>query len=174
MTLTSEQLRAARALLRIEQSGLAERSGVSLATIKRLETAPGTLTGAQASTVSSLRLALEEAGVIFLDDKEGTPRGGPGVRLAEAEPEFENVQIKTALSIMAKTIEAAAEKLGIGKKDIGQIVKDAEAETYLKISRDTMRKALGPNSLPDSSRSVQQLRESLKPGWKPPAEDESE
>ena len=38
--LTREQLRAARAMLKIEQSELAELSGVSVETIKRLEPAP--------------------------------------------------------------------------------------------------------------------------------------
>ncbi|MDU6138645.1 helix-turn-helix transcriptional regulator, partial [Bradyrhizobium sp.] len=39
--LTSEQIRAARAMLRIEQRDLAEKSGVSLETIKRIERTPG-------------------------------------------------------------------------------------------------------------------------------------
>lgn len=41
--ITSEQIRAARALLRLEQKNLAELSGVSLPTIKRLETQKGVL-----------------------------------------------------------------------------------------------------------------------------------
>jgi predicted transcriptional regulator len=73
---TSEQMRAARALLRMEQKDLAESSGVSLPSIKRLETQPGPL-AAQARTINSIRHALEKAGVIFVDENGE----GPGVRL---------------------------------------------------------------------------------------------
>lgn len=62
-------------LLRWEQKDLAERSGVSLPSIKRLETEPGEL-AAHARTVDALRSAIEAAGVIFvLGNGEG-----PGVR----------------------------------------------------------------------------------------------
>jgi transcriptional regulator with XRE-family HTH domain len=79
--LTTEQIRAARALLRIEQTDLATRSGVSLATIKRLETRPGPI-AAHAPTVDAIRRALEEAGVIFVDQNGD----GPGVRLKRLPP----------------------------------------------------------------------------------------
>lgn len=73
---TSEQVRAARMLLRWEQKDLANQSGVSLPTIKRLETKEGPL-GAHASTIEAIKGALEKAGVVFVD-----PNGlGPGVRL---------------------------------------------------------------------------------------------
>ena len=65
-TISSEQARAARALLRWEQTDLCRESGVSLATIQRLEGQPGPL-AAHASTVEKLRTAFERAGVKFLD-----------------------------------------------------------------------------------------------------------
>jgi hypothetical protein len=74
--ITSEQIRAARALLRWEQRDLAEASKVSLPSIKRLETIPGRL-AAQPRTVDALRSALEKAGVIFVEENGD----GPGVRL---------------------------------------------------------------------------------------------
>ncbi len=74
--MTSEQVRAARALLRWEQRDLAEASMVSLPSIQRLETKPGEL-AAQARTVAAIRSALEKAGVIFVDENGE----GPGVRL---------------------------------------------------------------------------------------------
>ena len=74
MAITSEQVRAARALLRWEQRNLAEASSVSLASIKRLETRPGTL-AAQARTVDAIRRALEAVGVEFTNGDE------PGVKL---------------------------------------------------------------------------------------------
>ena len=73
LAITSELIRAARALLRWEQRDLAEASGVSLPTIKRLEVARGVL-AAHSSTVTALRRALESAGIEF------TNGNGPGVR----------------------------------------------------------------------------------------------
>src|SRR5919205_1269090 len=73
---TSEQLRAGRALLRWEQKDLASASGVSLPTIKRLETKPGPL-NAHGPTLAALCRAFEEAGIQFISDNGG----GPGVRL---------------------------------------------------------------------------------------------
>ena len=75
--LTSEQVKAARALLRWDQKHLAEASGVSLPSVQRLEAKPGPL-AAQASTVMALQSALEAAGVEFLN------HGQPGVRLKQS------------------------------------------------------------------------------------------
>jgi transcriptional regulator with XRE-family HTH domain len=82
--LTAEQLRAARALLRIEQKELAEWSGVSLPSIKRLEQMDGPLTATRLSTLEAIRSALENRGVIFLDAGVAA-NGGPGVRLSAAK-----------------------------------------------------------------------------------------
>lgn len=80
MSLSSEQVRAARALIRWEQKDLADASGVSLPTIKRLETKPGALSG-NATTIAALRAALERAGVEFIAENGG----GAGVRLRKGE-----------------------------------------------------------------------------------------
>lgn len=82
--LTAEQLRAARALKRWDQVDLAERSGVSVETIKRLEKMNGRLTATRVATLDLLRSTYEEEGVLFLDDGE-TVDGGPGVRLRKGE-----------------------------------------------------------------------------------------
>jgi hypothetical protein len=74
---TSEQVRAAGALIRWEQRDLAEASKVSLPSIKRLETTPGPL-AAQARTIEAIRTALESAGVEFTNGDQ------PGVRLRKA------------------------------------------------------------------------------------------
>lgn len=78
---TSEQVRAARALVRMEQKDLAESSGVSLPSIKRLETQRGPL-AAQARTIDAIRRALEKAGVEFIPENGG----GQGVRLRKRLP----------------------------------------------------------------------------------------
>jgi predicted transcriptional regulator len=74
MMITSEQIRAARALLRWEQKDLAHASRVSLPTVKRLEGIPGPL-AARESTIEALRAAFEAAGTEFTDGVR------PGVRL---------------------------------------------------------------------------------------------
>jgi transcriptional regulator with XRE-family HTH domain len=73
-SLTSEHVRAARELLRWEQKDLAHRSGVSLPTIKRLETQPGSL-NAYPDTRAAIRKALESAGIEFINGD------APGVHL---------------------------------------------------------------------------------------------
>ena len=80
LSLTSEIIRSARALLRWDQRHLAEASSISLATIKRLESKPGPL-DAHTSTVTALTHALETAGIVFIDENGG----GPGVRLRKPQ-----------------------------------------------------------------------------------------
>jgi predicted transcriptional regulator len=79
MMLTSEQIRAARMLLRWEQKDLAKASGVSLPSIKRLETQPGEL-GAQVRTIEAIQNAFETAGIQFIPENGS----GAGVRLKKA------------------------------------------------------------------------------------------
>ena len=68
------QLRAARALLGWTQERLADASGVSIPTIKRLEPGEG-LVQTRVDTLDKLQRALEAAGVEFLN------HGEPGVKL---------------------------------------------------------------------------------------------
>ena len=81
LLLSSELIRAARALLRWEQRDLATASSVSLPTIKRLESQPGALV-AHTSTITALKNALEAAGIEFIEANGG----GPGVRLQNHTP----------------------------------------------------------------------------------------
>lgn len=77
--LTAEQIKAARALVDWSQPKLAEASGLSMPTIRRMEgpLGPGRST---AVNVDAVQRALEGAGVVFLEAGEVRP-GGPGVRL---------------------------------------------------------------------------------------------
>jgi len=75
--LTAEQIRAARALVRWQQSTVAERAEVSLETIKRLERLEGPLEQVRVATIEAIRRAFVEAGVEFIEENGG----GPGVRL---------------------------------------------------------------------------------------------
>ncbi len=77
INITGAQLRAARALLQMDQKTLAGLSSVSIATIKRLEPTVGPIK-ANKVTIEALRRALEIAGVEFIAENGG----GVGVRLA--------------------------------------------------------------------------------------------
>src|SRR5579875_1735599 len=66
MLITPEQIRAARALLRIDQKELARRAHVSAVTIRRLEASDGIDRVAHA-TVEDIRRALEQAGAEFVE-----------------------------------------------------------------------------------------------------------
>ena len=74
---TKAQLRAGRALLNWTQAALAERSGVSLPSIKRHEVGEGPL-HIRLDTLQKLSAALEAAGVEF------TNGDAPGVRLRKS------------------------------------------------------------------------------------------
>lgn len=78
--LSGEQIRAARALSRIDQSDLAKRSGLSLETIKRLERIRGPV-DANSRTLRALFEVFSAMGVAF----DSCEDGGVGVCLAPAE-----------------------------------------------------------------------------------------
>ena len=63
------QIRAARALLNINQADLARRASVHVATIRRLEAA--TEVRGAAETVWKIQKALEAAGVEFIPEEAG-------------------------------------------------------------------------------------------------------
>jgi transcriptional regulator with XRE-family HTH domain len=72
--LTSDQIRAARALVRWSARELAEKADLSLPTIQRLEAAEG-VPSTSVQTLMSIKAALEKVGVEFTDGE------APGVRL---------------------------------------------------------------------------------------------
>jgi len=80
--LTSDQIRAARALVRWRAEDLARASGVGVATIRRAELAEGR-TSMTVPNDMAVRRALEAAGVEFIDEDGG----GPGVRLRKRQQE---------------------------------------------------------------------------------------
>ncbi|MBI0538982.1 XRE family transcriptional regulator [Roseomonas sp. KE2513] len=78
--LTSDQIRAARALVRWSAEDLARESGVGLSTVRRIEAADG-VPSASAKNLASLQRSLETAGVIFVPENGD----GPGVRLRKGQ-----------------------------------------------------------------------------------------
>ena len=67
MEITPEQIRAARALLRLEQTELARRAHVSVVTVRRLEGVDGRKRVTPV-TLDGVRHALEQAGAEFIPD----------------------------------------------------------------------------------------------------------
>lgn len=78
--ITAAQMRAARALAGIDQKTLAERAGVSLPTIQRMEASDGQVRGVVDTLVKVIQ-ALEQSGVELIGDDQASERGGRGVRL---------------------------------------------------------------------------------------------
>ena len=74
--ITGRQIAAGRALARMEQSELAARANISVATLRRMEASEGPAAGLL-NNVGAIRGALEAAGIIFVPENGE----GPGVRL---------------------------------------------------------------------------------------------
>jgi len=79
-SLSGDQIRAARALLRWSAEYLSQQSSVSLRTIRRAELAEHDATLTTANNLA-IRRALEEAGVEFIDENGG----GVGARLRKRQ-----------------------------------------------------------------------------------------
>ena len=78
--MTSTQLRAARALLGLDQKALAELTGVSLPTIQRMEASKGNVRGI-VDSLTRVVDALDRAGVELIGDNTPSQGRGRGVRL---------------------------------------------------------------------------------------------
>ncbi|MDX0568607.1 transcriptional regulator [Sinorhizobium medicae] len=78
--ITAAQMRAARALLGIDQKTLAELSGLSIPTIQRMESSSGNVRGVVES-LTRVITALELAGIELIGEGTASPAGGRGVRL---------------------------------------------------------------------------------------------
>jgi transcriptional regulator with XRE-family HTH domain len=99
------QIKAARALLAWSQEDLAERSGVSVPTIKRLEASDGPI-GGRTDTADKIAAALEAAGVEF------TNGGQPGVRIRK----------KFAQGDYARAHQIGPPKVSVGRDHTGEIL----------------------------------------------------
>jgi transcriptional regulator with XRE-family HTH domain len=74
--LTSDQIRAARALLRWSAQDLADKADIGISTVQRMENAEG-VPSASSKNLEAVQRTLEKAGVEFITENGG----GPGVRL---------------------------------------------------------------------------------------------
>jgi DNA-binding XRE family transcriptional regulator len=123
--LTAEQLRAARAMLRMDQSTLAAASGVSVETIKRLEVMNGQLSETRVATINAISAALEKAGVEFIAENGG----GPGLRLKKT----------------AKGVEEISQEIDTLEDKISSM--PAPTEPSPEAGMNIMRKAVAKNNL---------------------------
>ena len=78
-------MRAARALLGIDQRRLAELSGLSVPTIQRMEASEGTIR-ANVDSLMKLIGALDAAGIELIGEGAASTGGGRGVRLQQPKP----------------------------------------------------------------------------------------
>ena len=82
--ITAAQVRAARALLGIDQKTLALRAGLSVQTVQRMEARKGNVRGV-VETLTRIVAALEAAGIELIGDDAKSLAGGRGVRLRDAK-----------------------------------------------------------------------------------------
>lgn len=78
--ITAPQLRAARALLGMDQRALAQAAGLSLATIRRME-ASGEVIRGNVDSLMKLIATLDTAGIDLINEASASLGGGRGVRL---------------------------------------------------------------------------------------------
>ena len=78
--ISAGQLRAARALLGIDQRDLADLSDLSAPTIQRMEASEGVIRG-NVDSLMKLVAALDTAGIELIGEGATSDKGGRGVRL---------------------------------------------------------------------------------------------
>jgi hypothetical protein len=117
--ITGVQIRAARALLGMDQQELANSAGLSLPTIQRMEGSGGIVRG-NVDSLTKVFLALQDLGVDLIGEGSASTTGGRGVRLRGKEVRHNaNSTAALAASDMPQTVSArgqAGRKVG---KSIG-------------------------------------------------------
>jgi transcriptional regulator with XRE-family HTH domain len=93
--ITSTQLRAARALLDLDQRELADLSNLSVPTIQRMEASAGVVRG-NVDSLMKLVEALENAGIELINEGATSTAGGRGVRLREPVARFSSARDKSS------------------------------------------------------------------------------
>jgi len=107
--ITADQIRAARALVQLDQSKLALLAQVSLATLRRSESGAKTAR-VSARAVSSIQRALEAAGAEFIP---GGVRRRRRRSAAEVDARFRRI-----MSIADEAAKLATENPGFDEKDL--------------------------------------------------------
>ena len=102
--ITANQLRAARALLNIDQRQTADLADLSVPTIQRMEASDGVVRG-NVDSLMKLISALEHAGIELINPGVASSTGGRGVRLREnlTKPKVKNM--KSSNPSLPRTLE---------------------------------------------------------------------
>ena len=106
LMITANQLRAARALLNIDQRQTAELADLSVPTIQRMEASDGVIRG-NVDSLMKLVSALENAGIELINPGIPSLAGGRGVRLREhvTKPKMKTIKLPKPSS--PRTLERA-------------------------------------------------------------------
>ena len=104
--ITANQLRAARALLNIDQRQMAELAGLSVPTIQRMEASDGVVRG-NVDSLMKLVSALDGAGIELINPGVPSAIGGRGVRLREHVTKPRTSPKTKAKPSSARTLERA-------------------------------------------------------------------
>ena len=104
--ITANQLRAARALLNIDQRQMAELSDLSVPTIQRMEASDGVVRG-NVDSLMKLVSALDNAGIELINPGGSSTSGGRGVRLREHVAKPKQKTTRQPKPSAARTLERA-------------------------------------------------------------------
>lgn len=100
--ISAGQLRAARALIGMDQKTLAEAAGVSVQTIQRMEASENLVRGVVESLVKVID-ALERLGIELINDAATSAIGGRGVRLKVSEAKLHKARDAATKGLPKKT-----------------------------------------------------------------------
>jgi transcriptional regulator with XRE-family HTH domain len=112
--ITGVQIRAARALLGMDQQDLADRAGLSLPTIQRMESSGGIVRG-NVDSLTKVFFALEDLGIELIGEGSASATGGRGVRLRGQEVR------RNANSDVAATASVVAQSASEGLRSGGKV-----------------------------------------------------
>jgi transcriptional regulator with XRE-family HTH domain len=101
--ITGNQLRAARALLSIDQRQMAGLADLSVPTIQRMEASDGVIR-ANVDSLMKLVSALESAGIELINPGAVSTTGGRGVRLREhvANPKIKGKTVRPSKKVLER------------------------------------------------------------------------
>jgi transcriptional regulator with XRE-family HTH domain len=110
--ITGEQLRAARAMLRLDQGQLADEADISVETLKRFEAAEGEIKG-RLDNIQTVERVLQAHGIVFIEsrlDGDDDQKSGRGVKFAEDRTKLLRHMVANRVRGLALAILAQEQK----------------------------------------------------------------
>ena len=102
--ITANQLRAARALLNIDQREIADMADLSVPTIQRMEASEDVIR-ANVDSLMKLVSALESAGIELINPGATSASGGRGVRLRENVVNLKTRNVRQGKPASSRAVE---------------------------------------------------------------------